>query len=218
MAISVRKGKTLKRRFDAAARWLAWHVGWAGAVALTLCGLLWLAPAESWDGVAGLRASHWPVYAMVALMTASLLGWSFVEAGQDRIEHRVGKGVSAVLFVVLPVFCLACTLWPGALEREIGPDRGHPLWLAVRWYPPLLTMLCAAVFLTWKSRPRRRVYWDRGAGYALLLAPYALLFAVLELGVRWQWLSDAHGRTLSELGSAAIVLQIVAAFVIGAAD
>lgn len=218
MAISVRKGKALKRKFDAAVRWFAWHAGWAGAFALALCGLLWLAPRDTWDGIAGLRADNWPVYAMVALVTSSLLGWSFVNIGQDRVQKRVGKGVSAVAFVVLPLFCLANTLWPDALAGEIGNDRQHPVWLFVRWYPPLVTMLCAAVFLGWKSRPRKRVYWDRGAGYALLLAPYALLFAVLELGVHLDWVNQAHRQTVDALGSSAIVLQIVVAFFISAGD
>lgn len=218
MAISVRKGRALKRKFDAAVRTFAWYTGWAGAVALALCGLLWLAPADSWDGLLGLDAQRWPLYAMIALVASSLLGWSFVNIGQDRVQNRVGKGLSAVAFVVLPLFCLANTLWPAALASEIGNDRQHPVWLFIRWYPPLVTMVCTAVFLTWKSKPRKRVYLDRGAGYALLLAPYALLFAVLELGVHLNWLDSARQETLEALGSSAIVLQIVIAFFISASD
>ncbi|MBX3475209.1 MAG: hypothetical protein KF754_12565 [Planctomycetes bacterium] len=218
MAISVRKGRALKRKLETGVRAFAWYAGWVGAFALALCGLLWLAPASTWDGALGLKASHWPVYTLVALVTAGLLGWNFVESGQDRIEKRVGRGVSAVLFVVLPLFCLASTLWPDALSREIGTGRDHPVWLFVRWYPPLCTIACAAVFLSWKSRPRKRVYWDRGLGYALLLAPYAVLFAVLELGVRLQWLDASHRETIDALGSAAIVLQIVLTFFVSAGD
>jgi len=218
MAVSVRKARALKRKFDAGVRTFAWYAGWLGAVSLALCGLLWLAPPSSWDGAAGLRAENWPIYAMLSLITASLLGWSFVNMGQDRLQKRLGKSVSAVLFVILPLFCLANTLWPAALESEIGASHSHPVWIFIRWYPPLATIGCAAVFLSWKSRPRKRVYWDRGAGYALLLAPYALLFAVLELGVHLDWVSAAHRETLSKLGNLALVLQIVVAFFISAGE
>ncbi len=219
MAISVRKGRALKRRFDAGVRSFAWYTGWVGAAGFALCGLLWLAPQSAWDGTLGLRASQWPVYAIVTLVAASLLGWSFVNIGQDRLEKRIGRGLSALCFVVLPLFCLANTLWPAAMTSEIGTDhRHHPVWLFVRWYPPLVTMTCAGVFLAWKSKPRKRVYLDRALGFAVLLAPYAILFAVMELGVHLDWLDESRRRTLDALGSAAIVLQIVVAFFISATD
>lgn len=216
---SYRAVRALKQRLDTVVRGIAWLVGWLGAALLLVCGLLYMLPNAAWDGRFGLRADQWPMFAMVALILASLLGWGFVNQGQDRVQKKLGRPASIVLFLALPVACLLATLWPERVEAITGArDARHPLWFCVRWYPPLVTVSCAMVFLAWKSRPRRHVYWDRGLGYVLLLTPYALLFAVLELGVHMQWLDASRRETLHALGSAALVLQVVLAFFIGAPD
>lgn len=210
-----RRLRALKRRFDAVVVAIAWYAGWAGLAALLGLLALRVLPAGAWDIMPGLRAEHWPVYAMVALITAGLLGFSLVNRGQDRIKKRLGSTMSAIVFAMLPLLCLAATLW--ALYAREQPSGG-PWWLFVRWYPPVVTILCAATFLAWKARPRKHVYVERGFGYALLLAPYALLFATLELGVQFSWLDESWRETLTALGSTAIVLQLVLAFFISTPD
>lgn len=205
-----RRLRALKRRFDAALVAFAWYAGWLGVSALAACLLVAALPNALWDGLFGLQAESWPLYAMISLMVAGLLGFSLVNQGQDRIKRLAGPVMSALLFAILPLGCLAVSLWP---EWADGGIR-----LFARWYPPAITVLCAAVFLAWKARPRKHVYLERGLGYALLLAPYALLFATMELGLHMNWLDDSRRETITQLGSAAIVLQVVLAFFIGGTE
>ena len=211
-----RNARALKKRFDAFVRELAFWGGWAGIGLCLLCGLLWLLPESSWDGVLGLTAGSLPVYTVLALALAALAGWRFVNAGQDRITRRVGRNVGRVAFVALPLACLAIGWFLEPVSRWTGFEPpSHPFWIVVRWYPPVAALVCAAVFLAWKSRPRRNVLWDRGLWYALLLLPYALLFATLELGLHVDWFEAQHRETVRSLGSHAIILQLLLAYFVG---
>lgn len=213
---SIRKASRAKKSFDRGVQAFAWYAGWVGFGLLVLCGLLWLLPRDAWDGVLALKARSLPLYTLVALLMASLLGWRLVNLGEDRLKRNFGKQVNLVLFVILPIGCILAELLQSHVADSTGmqpPD--HPFWLFVRWYPIALICVSAGVFLMWKSRPRKRVYFDRGVGYVMLLTPYALLFAFLELGLRMDWLDTHLRETFSAAGQYTIALQLVVAYFIG---
>ncbi|MBX3458520.1 MAG: hypothetical protein KF696_00990 [Planctomycetes bacterium] len=213
---AARSARARKRAFDKLVKAFAWYTGWFGMALLALCGLLWLIGPEHVDGMLGLRAAHMPLYTMTALIAASLLGWWYINKGEDRIKQHIGRTAGLVLFVILPLACMAAGLLQAHVADSTGwHPPGHPFWLIVRWYPPLLVMVSAAVFLGWKAKPRRYVYLDRALGYALLFTPYALLFAYLALGVYLGWIDDALHQTLASAGGYALVLQLVFAYFIG---
>ena len=213
---SIRKARRTKRRFDEFVESAAWYLGWFGVALLVACGLLWLIPDDNWNGVVGLRAERLPIYTLVAMLFASLVGWGYVNSGEDRIRRRLGKPIDITLFVVLPLACIAAGLLQGWLSDKTGmTPPSHPFWVFVRWYPPLLVCVSAATFLLWKSRPRKRMYLDRGLGYTLLLGPYALLFAFMEFGLRLDWLSEPMKETFASSGQYAIALQLIVAYFIG---
>ena len=213
---SMRKAKRAKRRFDEFVEDAAWYLGWLGVGLLAICGLLWLVPHDVWDGTLGLHEARLPIYTLVAMLLASLVGWGYVNDGEDRIRKGLGKQVDLVLFVILPLACIAAELLKTWIARQTGMQPpNHPFWLFVRWYPIALICVSAAAFMLWKSRPRRHVYLDRGLGYALLLAPYALLFAFLELGLRMDWVDQNLRETFGAAGQYSIALQLVVAYFIG---
>jgi len=196
-----------KRAFDAAVKTLAWYVGWLGMLLLAACGGLWLLAPDM---------AHLPLYTMGAMLLASFVGWLYVNKGQDRIKKHLGKPVNILLFLVLTTGCLVAGIAQDWIAETTGwqpPD--HLFWQFVRWYPIVLVIVCACVFLLWKSKPRKHVYLDRGLGYALLFAPYALLFAYLSLGVHMDWIDESLHGTLGALGRYAIVAQLLMAFFIG---
>ncbi len=211
---TARDAKAFKRTFDALVRTLAWYVGWFGMFALIALGMLWLLPREQWQHV--LPPDRLATCTVIALLFASLVGWSYVNQGEDRIRRRIGKQANLVAFVVVPIACLLAEL----LARPISDATGmhpphHPFWVFVRWYPPALIVLSAAVFMLWKSKPRKRVYFDRGVGYAVLLTPYALLFAYMVVGVYVDWLDRSLHETLAPAGGYAIAIQLVMAYFVG---
>ena len=211
MAASIRKARTLKRRFDAGVRLAAWYAGWCGFALLAGCALLWLLPDDLWDGTLGLKHKQWPLYTMIALLTASLVGWCYINNGQDRIKDRAGKLIGALMFLVLPLACMALDL----LRDHLPFEAAAPVWFFVRWYPPALIILCAAVFLLWKAKPRKHVYLERGLGFAVLFLPYALLFTYMALGVHVDWIDGPMHETLAQAGAYALVIQLVCAHFIG---
>ena len=213
---SIRKASRAKKSFDGLVQAVAWYSGWVGFGLLLLCGLLWLLPIETWDGVLALQADRLPLYTLIALLMASLLGWRLVNFGEDRLKRNFGRHVNLVLFVILPVACILAEWLQAHVTDATGMQPpNHPFWLFVRWYPIVLISVCAVVFLLWKSRPRKRVYFDRGVGYVILLTPYALLFAFLELGLRLDWLDTHMRETFSAAGQYTIALQLIVAYFIG---
>lgn len=210
---SIRKAKRFKRRFDGSVESFAWYVGWFGVALLAACVALWAVPERHWDGWLNLKAARLPVYTMVSLLCASLVGWRYVNMGEDRLSRMFGRQFSLWVFLVVPMFCLVSELVSGPIADATGMHPlDHPFWQFVRWYPPVVIALCGLTFLMWKSKPRKRVYFDRGAGYALLLVPYALLFAFMHLGVRLEWLDESMRETLSSLGQWSVALQLVVAY------
>lgn len=212
---AARSLRARKRAFDDSVKAGSWWVGWFGMGLLALVGLLWLIPHSVWDGTLGLRAERLPVYTMVAMLLASLVGWLYVNKGEDRIKKQLGRHVNLALFVVLPLACMAAGLLQDWLMRQTDWPQGHPFWLFVHWYPSLLVVVCAAVFLAWKAKPRKHVYLDRGLGYTLLFLPYALLFAFLVLRVRLDFVGESMQETMAAMGRYALVGQLVIAYFIG---
>ena len=213
---SARSLKARKRAVDDAVKAVAWYVGWLGLILLALCGVLWLIPADNWDGTAGLRAERLPLYTMVAMLAASLVGWLYVNKGEDRIKQRLGRNVNLALFVLVPIACMiAGFLQPWLTEQTGWQPPGHPFWIFVHWYPTMLVIVCAVVFLNWKAKPRKHVYVDRGVGYALLFLPYGLLVAYLVLGVRLDWIGQSIQETMTAMGRYSLAIQLVIAYFIG---
>jgi hypothetical protein len=211
---TARDAKAYKRAFDRFVRGVAWYDGWVGMFALIALGMLWLLPRQHWQHA--LPPDRLAVYTVIALLFASLVGWSYVNQGEDRIRRRIGKRANLVAFVIIPIACLLAEL----LSRQVSTATGmhpptHPFWVFVRWYPPVLIVLSAGVFMLWKSKPRKRVYLDRGVAYAVLLTPYALLFAYMVVGLYVGWLDESLDQTLASAGAYAIAIQLVMAYLIG---
>lgn len=200
----------VKSRVEAVVRPAARVAGFAGVALLAGCGLLWMTPAPDWP--ASLEPSHLPIYALISLSVASLLGWTFVEEGQKRIVRRLPRGVALAAFVVLPIaFAILGFVGAARVARFGGPLPSHWIWKLVHWYGPVLVVTNLAVFLAWKSRGRT----GRGLAFALLVAPYAVLFAYLVFGVHVAAIDDAHHATMATLGSSAVALQLALAFFVG---
>src|SRR6185503_10282694 len=90
----------LKSWISDAVRPTARVLGVLGLALLAGCAVLAWMPPESWP--APLEPPLLPVYVMISLVTASLLGWTFVSDGQARIARWMPKIVAAVLFVLMP--------------------------------------------------------------------------------------------------------------------
>lgn len=200
----------VKSRFQAFIRPAARVAGAIGVAMLVACGALAATPADGWP--AALDPGRLPVYAMISVAVASLLGWTFVNDGQNRIERRIGRSASLVAFVVLPIaFAIAGFVGAARAEPIGGPGRGHWFWSVVHWYGPVLVVASLASFLSWKSRGRS----GRGILFALLVAPYAALLAYLVFGLTVPGIDEAHHATLGALGSWAIALQLALSFFVG---
>jgi hypothetical protein len=185
-------------------------LGWLGILLLAACWLLAVTPDQGWPG--WLDPTHLPIYVSLSLVLACMLGWAFVEEGQEHIERAVGAVVSVALFVVLPVACAALgVLASNPFGIGWGPPPTHWVHPLARWYGPSLVVVSLVVFLRRKSRAGRA----RGVWFGLLVAPYVALFAWLVLGVRVGGLDEAHEATVHSLGAWAIALQLALAFFVG---
>lgn len=206
---------TLPKRLDERVRPLAAACGWAGIAALATCAALrWAGPAE-WP--LGLRPERLPVYATVALVAASLLGWAFMQEGQARIERRAGRRLGFVLFVALPLLATALTLADdhAPLRPETRAGWQTAFWIA-RWYTPAAVVASLWAFLAGRLRGRPAGRAARAAGYGALLAPYAVLLAALVFGFRFPWVAEPLHETLRTLGGGAAAVQLVLAWFVGA--
>jgi hypothetical protein len=200
----------VKSRFEAFLRPTARVVGAIGIAMLVACGVLAETPSSEWP--ARLDPSHLPVYVMVSLVVASLLGWTCVHDGQVRIRRAIGKTASLGAFVILPIsFAILGFVGAQRLAPLGGPPPWHWFWQLVRWYGPGLVVLSLVSFITWKSRGR----YGRGAWFVLLVAPYAALFAYAVFGVRIEAIDEAHHTTMRALGTWAVAIQLAMAFFVG---
>ena len=200
---------TFKRSFDGAVDRFTQVVGWAGMAMLAGCGVLALIPSQHWPPV--LHRGHLQLYIAICLIPASLLGWRLVNAGEERLKDRFGQRISLFFFVILPLVCFASRLFVEPLQSATGLPAGHGLWTFLRFYPAGVVALALATFLVHRVR---LTVW-KAAWSLVLLAPFALLFLNLELGLQLGWI-DAHvHRTMSLLGEGAIVVQLVMAYFVG---
>jgi len=200
----------VKSQVEDVIRPVARIVGACGVAMLVGCLALSRAPREEWPRA--LDPARLPTYAMISLCVASLLGWTFVHDGQQRVRRSVGKAASLVLFAVLPVlFAYLGFVGPARAAAWGGPSPAHWIWTLVRWYGPAVVVVSLVAFLTWKSRGRS----GRGVWFALLVAPYVVLLAYLVFGWRVAAIDDAHHATLTSLGSWALALQLALGFFVG---
>ena len=200
----------VKSKVEAVVRPTARVLGALGIAMLVGCAVLARRPREEWPQE--LAKERLPVYVMISLATASLLGWTFVHDGQTRIRRVVGKPVSLVAFAVAPiVFAYLDFVGPTRVAAWGGPSPLHWTWTLVRWYGPTLVVLSLVAFLSWKSRGR----FARGAWLALLVAPYAALLAFLVFRVRIPAIDEARHETLLALGGWSVALQLALAFLVG---
>lgn len=201
---------SIPQRLDERIRPAATAAGWLGVLGLAACAVLHVLPDADWP--AGTTRDRLPVYVTCALVAASLLGWSFMQEGQKRIERRTGRPIGLALFVFLPLAAAAVTLADEHLP--IRPDvrrEWETVFVAARWYSPAAVVASVAAFLASKSGRRARL-----VGHGLLLAPYAVLLGALVFGFRFPWIDEPLHDTLGSLGGGAVALQIVLAWFVGA--
>lgn len=204
--------QTARERLNGALLPLAWRIGWLGMSALVVCAALWIIDEERWPDA--LDRDALPYYAVGSLVAASLLGWGCMQVGMRRIRDAVGGRVGRWMFVLAPLVCAVLVLLQVREVIDMSSWSGGETIAAVaRWYPPALVGLGLGSYLTRKldedQEPGR---YERGAWLVLLLAPYAVLMAHVVVRVDVPWLSESLEDTLDEVGTAAIVIQLVLAY------
>jgi hypothetical protein len=156
-----------------------------------------------------------------SLLAASCLGWLLVNDGQGAIEKKSGRGLSVILFGVLPMLCLVATLFPAKVSHfmnmpMIEQQPGHPFWLWVRFYPMVLVAVCLMVAFKRTVQPRKYVKKARAAKFLLLSAPYLVVLLVQEITLMKEAaLEEAINTPMlqSTLGTAGVNAQLVLAVV-----
>ena len=197
---------------------VAFWTGCVGVAAVLGCAALALLPAERWP--AALDTAHLPLYAVLSLCVASLVGWGCVQEGQGRVKRTIGKPTAVIAFLVLPLAAAALSF----LDKHVlaTPLREWPggTWIAlfVRWYTPLLVAVSLVTFLTWRTRPRRRVYLTRGAGFVILVAPYVLLLAVILFDLPAPWVEQPVEDSLDTIGESSVLAQVIVGYFLGDAS
>lgn len=216
MAISgktaILKGKRVKHMFDSTVFTGAFFVGWAGAALLICCGVLALLPNEWWDGWLGLRSQDLAMYFVVSLLLSSLIGWRYMVIGQRRLRDKLGKLPAQIVLVWLPITCLLCGFLRGSVLSGI---ESSIFWAFVLWFPICIILFSLLMFLVWRSKPRRNVYWDRSARYLILMTPYLALFLVMAVDIGNWWTDHYIKQTLQTYGQSAIIIQLVIAYFVG---
>ncbi len=205
---------SLPDRVDSFVAPLLWWVGWCGLAALAAVGVLALLPDETWPAFA--ERALLPVYAVSALAVASLVGWGCMQKGQDRVRRALGPVAAGILFVALPLGAELLDLLDA--RGVVAIDAWPQPWLwraALRFTSGVVVALGLGAFLTWKTRPRRKVRLGRGAWFVLVCAPYVLLVAVVAYGVPAAWVSEPLGDVLEAAGGGTLVLQLALAHFLG---
>jgi hypothetical protein len=187
-------------------------VGAGGMAALMGCAVLWATPPESWP--VKLNPALLPIYATLALIAASLLGWGCMQRGLGQMRETVGWKPGGWLFVLLPLACVVIVILTGRGLVHVNQWPAAP-WSGrfVRWYPPLLVVTSLLVYLwvQWRKAEGE----DRGvrrAGAFALVLPYAALLSVLVFGVESPLLNDSLSDSVGSLGEGAIVAQLTLAY------
>lgn len=212
---AARTALTLPERLRLALVPLAFGAGWLGAAGLVLCGALATLPPESRpEWAADGRLVFW---AVVSLCVASLLGWGCVQHGQTRVKRRIGRPAALIVFVVLPLTAAVLSFLDAhVLETPLAEWPAGP-WIALfaRWYTPLLVVVSLVTFLTWRTRPARRVYLSRGAWFVVLVSPYVLLLAVLLFDLPAPWVEEPVEDTLGTIGESSVMAQLIVGYFLG---
>lgn len=209
---------SIPKRIDDRVRPFAQAAGWAGVVALAACFALRGAPAEDWPF--GLGPRDFPVCATVSLVAASLLGWSFMQEGQARIERSLGRGPSLALFVFAPLAAAAAGWAEHRADLAPATRAAWSAWfVAAKWYSPAVVVAGLAAFFARRTVRGSGVSVRRALWYGALLLPYAALLSALVFGIRFPTPDGALDATLREtlgsLGGGAVALQIVLAWFVG---
>jgi len=218
---AVAGAQSARERLNTFLKPIAKGVGFGGLGALAGCFVLWAIREELWPPF--LDPDHLPVYVMVSLVAASLMGWGCMLDGLVVLRRKVGWKLGGWLFVLAPLVCAVFGLLAGQeviAPGEWGQWGGWALVVAT-WYTPLVVTACLlAYFLTeadLRDGDRKRVA-KRSAWSLLLIAPYAFLLAAMVFGVDPDFLEleleleDHLEDTVEELGSWAIVLQVAFAY------
>lgn len=204
--------QTARERLNGALLPWARRLGWLGMSALVVCAALWIIDEERWPD--GLDRDALPYYAVGSLVAASLLGWGCMQVGMRRLRDAVGGRVGRWLFVLAPLVCAVLVLLQAREMIDMSAWQGGEVVEAfARWYPPALVALGLGSYLTRRlgedQEPGR---YERGAWLVVLLAPYAFLLAHVVVRVDVPWLSESLEDTLGEVGTTAIVIQLVLAY------
>ena len=194
---------------------VAFAIGWCGVVGLLACAALALVPDESWPEA--LDPERLPLYCVLSLCVASLLGWGCVQHGEQRAKRTLGRPVALFVFLVLPVTAAALSLLDSyVLETPMAEWPGG-FWIALfaRWTAPTLVLVSLLTFLTWRTRPQKRLYLRRGLWFLVLVTPYALLLAVLLFDLPAPWVEEPVEESLSTVSESSIVLQLIVGYFVG---
>ena len=192
---------------------VSWWIGVVGMAALAATGALALTPEDAWPE--NLDPDRLTFYVVIALATASLLGWGCMQQGEERVKRAIGPIAAGLFFLVLP---LAAAVISFLVTRDLDvPPAEWPggpwLLLFARWYTPAVVVLSLVAFVTWQARPRNRVLFGRGAGMLLLVSPYAALLAIMVFGLPapelGEPIEDSLHEVLGSVGEASIVLQLM---------
>lgn len=220
---AVRVGRTLvdaaqvPRRLDERLRPVALLAGWLGFAAAAGCALLHATPDAHWPtSLTWLTRDRLPACATLSLVTASLLGWAYMQEGQSRIERRVGRRWSLVLFVLLPIAAAAIAFVEAEAPLEPATrERTAWLFLAARWYAAAAVVANLVAFGKGRLAARRRGRAARAVAFGVLVAPYLLLLAALVLGVRLPWLDHSLRGAIDSLGTGGVAVQLAIAWFVG---
>lgn len=212
---AARTALTLPERLRRALVPFAFWIGWLGVAGLIGCGVLALTEPESWP--AALEPDRLPLYAVLSLCVASLIGWGCVQDGETRVRRTVGRPTALVLFVVLPLACAAVSFLDTHLLGGAIAERPGGAWVLAfaRWYTPALVAISLVAFLSWRTRPRQRIYVSRGAWFVVLVSPYALLLAVLLFDLPAPWVEEPVEDTLGTLGESSVAAHLIVGYFLG---
>ena len=80
----------------------------------------------------------------------------------------------------------------------------------------VIVVLSLLAFVSWQARPRNRILYGKGAWTLVLVAPYAVLLAIMVFGLpapeEAEPLQESLHEVLGSVGEASIVLQLVVGY------
>lgn len=151
-----------------------------------------------------------------ALVIAALLGWALMQQGQHRVRRRLPGVLALVLLVILPIVTTGLTalVRGGQLSVEQVPAAEWVLPISA-WYTTGVAAVSLLAFLLNRARPRTRWYLGRGAFALVLVAPYAVLLALIGTGLAGEWLGEPFEDAMDTLGRWGLLLHVVTTWLLG---